>query len=70
MLREYQMNRIENTNERTATAMSRTKRPAILWRSARHHLSCASAEKPYGMAAVIPDMSTSVVKASAPPAPR
>ena len=39
------------------------------WRSARHHLSWASAEKPYGMAAVIPVMSTSVVKTSAPPAP-
>ena len=42
----------------------------MLWRSARHHLSCASAEKAYGMAAVMPVMSTRVVKTSAPLAPR
>ena len=51
VLREYQMNRTENTREMTATAMSQTKRG--VWRarwSVQRHFSCASAEKPYGIA--------------------
>ena len=67
VLREYQMNRIEKTSDTTATTMSRTnrgvsQRPVVDQR----HLIWASAENPYGMAAVMPVISTSVVKTVAP----
>lgn len=39
-------------------------------RSAHRHLICATAENPYGIAAVIPVISTNVVNALAPLEPR
>lgn len=71
MLREYQMNRIEKTSASTATVTSRTNRGVCIVRwSASRHFSCASAENPYGMAAVMPVIRTSVVNTVAPPEPR
>jgi hypothetical protein len=63
VLREYQMNRTENTRATTAMAVSRANRwPCMVLRSVIRHLICASAENPYGMAEVMPVISTSVVK--------
>ena len=51
--------------------MSRTNRGVSTARwSARRHLIWASAEKAYGMAAVMPVISTKVVKTVAPLDPR
>ena len=51
--------------------MSRTNRGVsrVLW-SIHRHLSCASAENPYGIAAVMPVISTRVVNTVAPLEPR
>src|SRR5215510_3950783 len=47
VLREYTMNKIENTSASTATIMSRAKRGVcISWWSIQRHLSWARAEKP------------------------
>ena len=57
VLREYQMNSAEKTSATTAIVTSRTNRGVRRVRlSYTRHLICARAEKPYGIAAVIPDM--------------
>ena len=50
--------------------MSRANRgvSTVLW-SIQRHLICASAENPYGIAAVMPVISTSVVNTVAPSSP-
>ena len=64
------MNRIENTSASTATIMSRANRGVCIWRWSIHrHFSCASAEKPYGIAAVIPVIKISVVNTVDPSEP-
>src|SRR4051812_26861437 len=70
VLREYQMNNTEKTSASTATVRSRASRGVCTGRLSRsRHLICASAENPYGIAAVTPVIRTNVVKTVAPLAP-
>ena len=56
------MNSTENTSATTATVTSRANLGVCTGRLSRtRHLIWASAEKAYGMAAVMPDMKTNVL---------
>src|SRR5688500_13495040 len=65
------MNSTEKISATAATTESRTNLAVFaLRRSARRQRSWASADRPYGMADVMPVISTSVLKTVAPLAPR
>ena len=57
------------TGRPVAASMPKRGDSTCLW-SIQRHLICANAENPYGMAAVIPVISTSVVNTVAPLDPR
>ena len=72
VLREYQMNGERRTPARRPPPPCRGRTRGVCRAAgrSRRHLICASAENAYGMAAVMPVISTSVVNTVAPLVPR